>query len=124
MAPVFLVGVVYATDTSFWRNLHHLSYFGSPNCERHELKPPMKVNFEGGDLTSDAGLHLTIALAAATNNVTWSSNDEAVSTVDANCLITALAPRTATITATIEDGGKTASAVVIVSGNSSMLHLL
>ncbi len=59
-------------------------------------------------------LTATIIPDNATNkNVTWASSDEKVATVS-NGLITALSVGTTTITATTEDGGKTASCKVEV----------
>lgn len=51
---------------------------------------------------------------ATNNNVTWSSSAPDVATVDASGNVTAVAEGTATITATTEDGGKTATCTVTV----------
>ena len=60
-------------------------------------------------------LTATVAPANATNqNVTWASSDPSVATVDAAGKVTAVAPGTATITATTVDGGKTAACTVTV----------
>jgi uncharacterized protein YjdB len=60
-------------------------------------------------------LAATVAPSNATNkNVTWSSNAAAVATVDAGGLITGISAGTATVTATSEDGGFTASCVITV----------
>ena len=57
-----------------------------------------------------AQLTAQIIPESATNkNVTWKSSDESVATVDETGKVTAVANGTATITATAEDGGKTAS---------------
>ncbi|HHY90389.1 MAG TPA: hypothetical protein GX503_01865, partial [Clostridiales bacterium] len=57
----------------------------------------------------------TVEPEHATNKkVRWSSSDDKVVTVDANGKVTALASGTATITATTEDGGKTATCMVTV----------
>ena len=59
-------------------------------------------------------LTATVAPENASNkNVTWSSNNTSVATVN-NGEVTAVAPGTATITVTTEDGGKTATCVVTV----------
>ena len=64
---------------------------------------------ESTDLTA------TVSPANATNkNVTWSSDKEAVATVN-NGKVTAVSEGTATITVTTEDGNKTASCVVTVT---------
>ena len=52
---------------------------------------------------------------ATKKNVTWSSNNEAVATVDNNGKVTAKAAGTATITVTTEDGEKTATCTVTVT---------
>ncbi|MDR1764040.1 MAG: Ig-like domain-containing protein [Dysgonamonadaceae bacterium] len=51
---------------------------------------------------------------AANKNVTWSSSDASVATVDANGVVTAVGPGTATITVTTEEGGYTAACTVTV----------
>ena len=51
---------------------------------------------------------------ATNKNVTWSSSAHDVATVDASGNVTAVAEGTATITATTEDGGKTATCTVTV----------
>ena len=57
----------------------------------------------------------TVAPTEATNkNVAWVSSDTNVATVDENGLVTAVANGTATITATTEDGGFTATCTVSV----------
>ena len=60
-------------------------------------------------------LTATISPANASNKaVTWTSNNTAVATVDANGKITALAAGAATITVTTADGAKTAACTVLV----------
>lgn len=56
---------------------------------------------------------------AANKNVTWTSDNEAVATVDGTGLVTANAVGTATITATTEDGGYTDTCVVTVTNNAT-----
>ena len=51
---------------------------------------------------------------ATDKNVTWSSDNEGVATVDATGKVTAVSAGTATITVTTEDGAKTASCTVTV----------
>ena len=68
--------------------------------------------FTGGTVT----LAARVAPDNATNkNVTWSSNNEAVATVDNNGKVTAVSAGTATITVTTEDGQKTAACKVTVT---------
>ena len=65
-------------------------------------------------------LTATITPDNATNkNLTWSSDDTSVATVDASGLVTAVSAGTATITVTTEDGAKTATCTVTVSRYSS-----
>lgn len=52
----------------------------------------------------------------ANSNVTWTSSDDAVATVDIYGVVTGIGNGTATITATTEDGGFTATCEVTVSG--------
>ncbi len=66
-----------------------------------------------------AALTATITPENATNkNVTWSSNNEAVATVDQTGNVTAEGAGTATITVTTEDGKKTATCKVTVTAAS------
>jgi Synergist-CTERM protein sorting domain-containing protein len=68
------------------------------------------------DVNQIGQLTPTITPANATNrNVTWSSSNGAVATVNPVGLVIAVAPGTATITVTTEDGGFTASSNVTVS---------
>ena len=67
---------------------------------------------EGGTGT----LIATVLPDNATNKkVTWSSNAPGVATVDSSGKVTAVAPGTATITVTTEDGNKTATCAVTVT---------
>ena len=62
-----------------------------------------------------AQLTATVKPDDATNkNVTWSSDDTSVATVDATGKVTAVSAGTATITVTTEDGEKTATCTVTV----------
>lgn len=56
---------------------------------------------------------------AANKNVTWTSNNNNIATVDDTGLVTAKAVGTATITATTEDGGHTDTCVVTVTNNAT-----
>lgn len=63
-----------------------------------------------------AQLNATVLPDNATNKkVTWSSNAPGVATVDSSGKVTAVAPGTATITVTTEDGNKTATCAVTVT---------
>ena len=64
---------------------------------------------------SSLQLTATINPSDATNkDVTWTSSNPTVATVDSNGKVTALAPGTTTITVTTEDGDKTAACTVTV----------
>lgn len=56
---------------------------------------------------------------AANKNVTWTSSNNDIATVDDKGLVTANAVGTATITATTEDGGYTDTCVVTVTNNAT-----
>ena len=82
--------------------------------------PVSEVSVEPAELIMAVGrtekITATISPPNATNKkVNWSSSDENVATVDENGYVTAVAPGTATITATTEDGGKKATCEVTVS---------
>lgn len=62
-------------------------------------------------------LTATVAPENATNKtVKWTSSDQKIATVDESGKVTAVAAGTATVTATTEDGGKTAACKVTVTG--------
>lgn len=70
-----------------------------------------------GDTTT---LVATVTPADATiDGITWSSDDESIATVDASGVVTGVADGTATITATTEEGGYTATCTVTVSHRPS-----
>ncbi len=84
--------------------------------------PVTGVTLDEEEITIAVGntetLTATIAPKNATNkNVTWSSDKEGVATVE-DGVVTAVAAGTATITVTTEDGSKTATCTVIVTGDT------
>lgn len=86
--------------------------------------PVTNITLDKTELSLSIGdsetLTATIEPNNATNkNVTWSSNNEAVATVD-NGKVTAVKEGTTTITVTTEDGGKKATCTVTVT--HSMVH--
>jgi len=82
--------------------------------------PVAGIAITGGNISIQVGqtqqLYVTITPAHATNqNVTWSSSNPAIAAVNNAGLVTAAAPGNATITATSEDGGRTAAVTVTVT---------
>ena len=80
------------------------------------------VSLDKTELQLAVGENATLSAAitpenATDKNVTWSSDNETVATVDANGVVTAAAPGSATITVTTADGGKTATCAVTVSAS-------
>jgi hypothetical protein len=78
------------------------------------------VTLDKSSLTLTAGESDTLTATVAPENasdkeVTWSSSDKNVATVDSTGKVTAVAMGTATITATTSDGNKTASCAVTVN---------
>lgn len=92
---------------------------GTPTGEGSVVYKVTGVTLDQTDLTLFTGqseqLTATVTPDNATNkNVTWSSDNETVATVDANGNVTAVAAGTATITVTTEDGSHTATCKVTV----------
>ena len=89
------------------------------NCEVTVMQPVTGVSLDKSVLTLAVGkseqLIHTIEPANATNqNVTWSSDDENIATVE-NGLVTAVSAGETTITVTADDGGFTATCAVTVT---------
>ena len=86
----------------------------SPNIDVTGVEiNPTTVNVTIGETT---GLAANIFPQNATNpNITWSSSDESIATVNSNGLITAIEEGTAIITATTNDGNFTANTTVTVT---------
>ena len=90
--------------------------------------PPAPVPVTGVSVSLDASemfpgqnAQATAAIEPAdadNQNVSWSSSDNAVATVDADGKVTAIAAGTASITATTEEGGFTAAADVTVKADT------
>lgn len=84
--------------------------------EEVEVNPPVHA------MAPNATKQLTAVVYptnAANKNVTWTSNNNDIATVDDTGLVTAKAVGTATITATTEDGGHTDTCVVTVTNNAT-----
>ncbi|QBN17847.1 DUF5010 domain-containing protein [Flavobacterium nackdongense] len=78
-------------------------------------------------ITDGATQQLTATVApsnASNKTVTWTSSNTAVATVNASGLVTAVNPGTATITATTQDGAKTDTSVITVTGVSNVMQNL
>lgn len=85
-------------------------------AESVEVNPPVHA------MAPNATKQLTAVVYptdAANKNVTWTSDNNAVATVDGTGLVTAKAVGKATITATTEDGGHTDTCVVTVTNNAT-----
>ena len=82
--------------------------------------PVESVSLNKDELALNVGATETLTATvlpdlASNKNVTWTSDDETVASVDANGKVTALAQGEAVITVTTEDGEKTATCTVTVS---------
>lgn len=74
---------------------------------------PKSYTLNKGQTTT---LTATVSPSTATNkNVTWSSNNTSIATVDSEGKVTGIAAGTATITVTTADGGKTDTATITVN---------
>ena len=81
-----------------------------------QLNPTSTIIKEGESVT----LVATVTPSNADNKaVSWSSSSDAVAKVDANGKVTGVKAGSATITATTEDGGKTATCAVTVQQNNA-----
>lgn len=101
----------------------NFSWTQSSNCSVTNV-PVTGVTIAPTTVTLGAGatqqLTPTIAPANATNkNVSYSSNNTGVATVNASGLVTAIASGSATITVTTQDGAKTASSVITVNSSAA-----
>ena len=85
-------------------------------AESVEVNPPVHAMAPNKTMQLTAVVYPT---NAANKNVTWTSNNNDIATVDNTGLVTAKAVGTATITATTEDGGHTDTCVVTVTNNAT-----
>lgn len=103
--------VLEMAEVRYYQELEAVEKVSSVTLDKSAMD--LKVD-DHGQLTAN------IAPSTAVNkNVTWSSSNYDVATVDSNGLVTAVAAGTATITATTVDGGKTATCLVTVSRKST-----
>lgn len=89
--------------------------------------PVAGVSLDRTSLSLSAGASATLTAtlypAGATNHkVTWHSSDETIATVDAQGKVTALSAGSAVISVTTEDGNKTATCAVTVTGATDPDH--
>ena len=96
------------------------------SCKPEEKDPePSPKNVSGvylsmSELTLEAGTSFTLSVTvqpsdADNKNVSWSSDNSGIATVDQSGVVTAVKPGTATITVTTADGGKTATTKITVT---------
>ena len=88
--------------------------------------PVTGVSLNTSSVSINAGntsqLIASITPSNATNqNISWTSSNASIATVNSAGLVTAVAAGTATITVTTQDGNKTATCVVTVTSSSSFL---
>ncbi len=102
-------------------------------CRVSVEEPPEKVEISSTSLILTAGkagldtgtLTATVLPESATNkNVSWSSSNEKVATVDETGKVTALAGGTAVITCTTKSGGKKASCMVVVNEYAKRIDIV
>lgn len=78
------------------------------------------------DISVNAAKQLTASVFpsdASNKNVSWSSSNSSVATVNSTGLVTGVAVGSAIITSTVQDGGKTATIVITVSSGEASLGL-
>lgn len=107
--------------TGFWWFAAHRIEFtyivGSSNERPNTAVTSVTLDKTSCDLLVDETIQLVATVnpgIAANKNVTWTSSNNNVATVDANGLVTAKSAGNATITVTTADGGKTATCIVNV----------
>ena len=109
------------TGDSLTFKTDRFSTYAIAYAEPNSYVMPAKVTLNQTEATltskgSTTQLTATVEPGDAVNkNVTWTSSDPGVATVDANGLVTAVANGTVTITVTTEDGGFTATATITVN---------
>jgi hypothetical protein len=109
---------------SIWNIIEGLDY---PYL-RFLFKPVTSVSLNKTTTTLNVGSNETLtATIAPTNatyqNVTWTSSDNSVATVDASGTVTALSAGTATITVTTIDQNKTAQCIVTIVNQVTSVSL-
>lgn len=117
----YLYTFTFDIHTGEENDTHHLTgiFTGIPRYINREVKVE-SITLDATAKTLDPGesfpLTATVLPENATNGrFTWSSGNPKVAAVDENGLVTSVSAGTATITATTEDGAKTASCIVTVN---------
>lgn len=110
----------YAALTTSWINIDEMAVYATEVSGTLVTGVSLNKTTLSLVVGTDEILTAAIAPADATNKeVTWSSSNEAVATVDATGKVTAIAPGTATITVTTTDGSKNATcALTVTTANS------
>ena len=101
-------------------------YADNSSVVRSTLVTGVSVNPASAGISVGATQQLTAVVSPsnATNKiVSWSSGNTSVVTVNSMGLITGLAAGSAVITATTQDGGKTATSAITVSSNGATMGL-
>jgi uncharacterized protein YjdB len=111
--------------TGPWVSLTELRVFGEG--ERADvLVTGVSLNLSTIELLEDEAQQLTATISpsnATNKDVSFSSSNASIASVDGNGLVTAKSEGTATITVTTDDGGFTASAAITVSSPLSPLNV-
>jgi uncharacterized protein YjdB len=113
---------MYGTQrgTGFGYSLYEFEVYGTAGSTS---TPVTGVTVSPASATIAAGsssqLGATVAPGNATNqNVSWSSSNSSVATVNASGLVSGVTAGSATITVTTQDGNKTATAAITVTGGA------
>ena len=126
--PIIDSVYVYNGKLEFGLNVENANWVGITNIELAFIAPKPVVEVAtvtlsqteatleiAGEEFDSVQLVATVAPYDADDmTITWSSSDEAVATVDANGVVTAVAPGTATITATAANGVSATCVVTVV----------
>ena len=118
-----------AAGTNAWNFAAHTVTSDTTLYARWTQNPPPVISVSGVSLSptvisltegTTATLYASVMPSnATTTSVTWTSSNTAVATVTNQGIVTAIAPGTATITVTTNDGGYKATAVVTVTPAAS-----
>ena len=98
---------------------------GSEKNEGEKTVQVTGISLDRSNVTIKEGESVTLVATvkpdnAENKNVSWSSSDAGVASVNNSGIVTGLKAGSATVTATTEDGGKTSSCVVLVEPNTAL----